>query len=370
MATARTTVPASFQAQAGQSRLRWRGEMLTVFFSAWALAGAYLDGWAHGKVVQFETFFTPWHAVFYTGFLAMALWVGWTVVRSRASNRPAAAVPVGYGLAIIGLLIFGAGTIADFLWHEVFGIEQAGERLSSPAHLVLFIGGMLVITSPLRAAWSGIRTDPPTLRELLPGLLSLALAGTAASFFFLHLWAFLGADYLGTAQLHRLLEPVAHLPQTRRALETLAQVRVFGSLIITTLLLLGPMLLAFRRWLVPFGSMTILLTTPVVWMSALTEFRYPEAIAVALATGLIADGLAKMLQSRPYRIRPLWLFAVAVPVTLWSLYFVATEWRWDLAVSPELWVGGIFFSSVAGFGLALIMAPTAGHATVEARDHT
>lgn len=301
-----------------QARLSLRGEMLTVFFSAWALAGAYLDGWAHGTVVQFETFFTPWHAVFYTGFLAMAAWVIWTVRTNR----------------------------------------QAGERLSSPAHLALFIGGVLVIASPLRAAWR----DPampaaPPLRAFLPALFSLTLATTAASFFFLHVWGFHAADVLGAAQLDRLLGPVSGLPETARTITALAQVRVFGGIIITTLLLMGPLLVLLLRWDPPFGCATILFTTTVLWMTALTEFRFSEAVPVALVTGLVADILIRVLRPSPARASAFRLVAAIVPVVLWSLYFVATEIRWDLAVSPELWVGGIFFTGVAGLGLSLAMVP-------------
>ena len=37
------------------------------------LGGATLDGWAHTHVPErLETFFTPWHAVLYSGFLASA----------------------------------------------------------------------------------------------------------------------------------------------------------------------------------------------------------------------------------------------------------------------------------------------------------
>ena len=41
--------------------------------TAWLVGGLFLDGWAHahGKVDQ--SFFTPWHAVFYSGFAAVAL---------------------------------------------------------------------------------------------------------------------------------------------------------------------------------------------------------------------------------------------------------------------------------------------------------
>lgn len=351
-----------------QSRLSWRGEMLSVLFSAWALAGAFLDGWAHSKVAQFESFFTPYHAVFYTGFLAMTAWILWTVRSNWKEGYVGfAAIPRGYRLGLIGLIIFGGGTLADFLWHSGFGIEQAGERLSSPAHLVLFVGGLLAVLSPFRSAWEDSpQPSAPTLRAFLPALLSLALATAATSFFFLHVWGFHVADVLGAAQLDQLVRPLAAVPEMARAVTVLAQTRVFGGIIITTLLLLGPMLVMLRRWHPPFGSITILFGTTVLWITALTEFRFVEALPVAVAAGVIADGLVHLLRPSPSRIGAFRSVATVVPMALWSLHFAATELRWDLAASPELWVGGIFFTGVAGLGLSLAMIPALDHGSAVA----
>src|SRR6266567_8991725 len=39
--------------------------------SIWWMGGLFIDGWAHSNIPQLETFFTPWHAIFYSGFLAV-----------------------------------------------------------------------------------------------------------------------------------------------------------------------------------------------------------------------------------------------------------------------------------------------------------
>src|ERR1700738_519156 len=41
--------------------------------SIWWLGGLFIDGWAHSNIPQLETFFTPWHAVFYSGYLAVTI---------------------------------------------------------------------------------------------------------------------------------------------------------------------------------------------------------------------------------------------------------------------------------------------------------
>src|SRR5262245_28799356 len=42
-------------------------EWMALATAAWLVAGAYLDAWAHTNRSNLETFFTPWHAVLYSG---------------------------------------------------------------------------------------------------------------------------------------------------------------------------------------------------------------------------------------------------------------------------------------------------------------
>jgi len=76
----------------------WRGDLVTAALAAWLIVGLFVDGWAHNTRPLLETFFTPWHALFYSGFASLAAWSVWR----------RAAVPPGYGLAVVGLaLLFG-----------------------------------------------------------------------------------------------------------------------------------------------------------------------------------------------------------------------------------------------------------------------
>src|SRR3954449_6690990 len=119
------------------------------------VGGAFLDGWAHNHDKVDQSFFTPWHAFFYSGFLVMAVlllgtqWLNYR--RGAAWNN---ALPIGYSLSILGVLIFAVGGVGDLLWHAIFGIEKNFDALFSPTHLTLAIGMNLIITGPLRAAWA------------------------------------------------------------------------------------------------------------------------------------------------------------------------------------------------------------------------
>ena len=116
------------------------------------LGGLYLDGWAHnhGKVDQ--SFFTPWHAFFYAGFAltALVLLVS-AAVNWRRGYTSRAALPAGYGLALLGTAIFAAAGVGDLIWHTLFGIEEDFEALVSPTHLMLGAGLALMVSAPLRA---------------------------------------------------------------------------------------------------------------------------------------------------------------------------------------------------------------------------
>lgn len=342
-----------------RTRLTWNEELITNLLAVGTLVGVFLDGWAHSKYEIIDTFFTPWHGVFYSGFLAMTVWIGWLVIRN---HRPGVswrdAIPTGYPMALVGLAIFALGAVGDFTWHQVFGAEVAGERLASPAHLLLFVGGLLIITSPLRAAWA---TDSehfaPSLKQFLPTLLSMTLCTTAASYLLLNVWGFRSAELLGTAQLRDLLAAVA--PEVRRTVEVMVQTRVFGSILLTNLLLLSPVLLMVRRWHIPFGSVTVIFTVVVTAMNSLTEFRMPEVMPIAFISGLAADTLIAWLRSSETRVAAFRVVATAIPAVLWTIYSVVTDLRWGLTVSPDLWLGGIFFAAVSGIGLSLVMVPAA-----------
>ncbi|MGH2358015.1 MAG: hypothetical protein ACRDGJ_08370, partial [Candidatus Limnocylindria bacterium] len=157
---AATSVARGDAAPGAGVRMGWREDLVTAALAAWLVVGLFVDGWAHNTRPLLETFFTPWHAVFYSGFAALATWVGWSVSRRR---RPGlswrAAVPPGYGLAVVGLGLFLASGVGDMAWHLVFGIEQDIDALLSQTHLGLFLGALLAVTAPLRSAWADPASD-------------------------------------------------------------------------------------------------------------------------------------------------------------------------------------------------------------------
>jgi len=150
----------------------WRVDAVTMLLGTWLLVGLVVDGWAHNNLQALETFFTPWHAVFYSGFVATAGWVLATATRARQPEPSGlAAFPAGYGLAVVGVVIFAVGGAGDLAWHSIIGIEQDVEALFSPTHLLLFAGMALILSTPLRG---GLERPGPASRPWLPAVAACA----------------------------------------------------------------------------------------------------------------------------------------------------------------------------------------------------
>jgi len=167
-------------------------DSVSAVLGLWLVGGVYADGWAHLNVRGLDSFFTPWHGVLYGGFTALAVWLCVMAWRRRgAGGRWVYGFAVGYRLGAGGVLVFAAGGVADMLWHLAFGVEAGLDALVSPTHLVLLVGGMLLLTSPLRAVVhrNGGRL-PVTVRAGWPALAAVAASVALAGFFLSYLSVF------------------------------------------------------------------------------------------------------------------------------------------------------------------------------------
>src|SRR5688572_21207220 len=171
-ATTTTAAPRELVRIDGSAAFAWANALLGLAFTL----GVMVDIWAHSNVRPlFETFFTVWHALLYGGFAVMAAFLAVTAGRARAAGAPLSRVlPAGYLWSGIGALVFAAGGAFDMLWHLTFGIESGNDALVSPSHLLLALGGVLMVSGPLRAraAPSGARavSSAATLLFVLPFL--------------------------------------------------------------------------------------------------------------------------------------------------------------------------------------------------------
>ena len=103
----------------------------------WFFIGAWIDSSAHTYLLdEVETFFTPWHAILYSGY-AFSVLVA-VYVKNKIKDYK-------FDVGVLGAVIFGIGGASDAVWHTLLGIETGVEPLVSPSHLMLFLGAFLML---------------------------------------------------------------------------------------------------------------------------------------------------------------------------------------------------------------------------------
>ncbi|AWN23477.1 hypothetical protein DKM44_09780 [Deinococcus irradiatisoli] len=324
---------------------RWQTSPLqnvvTLLVGFWLMTGIFVDGWAHNHLGErLETFFTPWHAVFYSGFAATALWIGWLGAQGRRQGRRGlSAFPVGYELGAIGVVVFALGGLGDMTWHIVFGIEVGIDALLSPTHLLLFLGAELLVLSPLVACWKspGGRMVPAGV--IWPATLSMTAALSFASFMHMYAWALLDV-------------PSAVSYQGARSLVM--------STLLTSLMLSAPVLLLLRRWALPFGAVGLMYglnTTLMFGMAVGPTDMLPRVALLALLSGLFADLLIRWWRPAPQRPWVYRAFAAAQPLLLWVPFFIGASRLGLLDASLELWTGACVMAALGGLALSSLIVP-------------
>jgi hypothetical protein len=277
--------------------------------------------------------------VLYSGAFAIILVLSATYARNLIGGQAwPRLLPAGYGLSLAGAALFLLGGVLDMLWHQAFGVEVNIEALLSPTHLLLASSGVLMVGGPLRAAWS--RTPAHGWGALGAPLLSATLTLALLTFF--------------TQYGHPIAQPLA-----ARGFSTgsagFARSLGVSSILLQSTLLMGMILLLMRRWSLPFGALTLLMTLSSALMCVF-EDTY-QFVPGALLAGLLADMLLRWLRpatERPARLRA---FAFAVPALVYSLYFLTLQFTFGIAWSIHLWMGAIFLAGVAGLFMSLLIEP-------------
>lgn len=317
--------------------------------SGWLVGGFLLDVWAHHNLPStLETFFTPWHGVLYSGFLAVAAFLVGAFVRNLLRGTSwREALPVGYGLSLVGVLIFVVGGIGDVAWHLLFGIEVDVEALLSPSHLALALGAGLIVSGPLRSAWNRGYVGLPALLSLGYAMLAVAFVTEVGSPFATP-WAAEGVQ---------TVEPWAGVSSRTEPAATGQALGVVGILL-QTAVLMGFVLPVVRRRgrALPFGSLTLLFAFAST--TALTHGQY-RLVPVVLAAGLLADLLLRTLKPSKERARAMRIFAFSVPVGLYALYFLALALTGGIWWTAELWAGSILVAGGVGVLVSYLTQPSA-----------
>ena len=324
-------------------RFEWA---VTVLGALW-LSGVYLDGWAHTHGRVDETFFTPWHAVLYAGYLVLAcVLVGrwaWSVRRGAPWYR---AMPDGYGASLVGVACWIVGGPFDAVWHELFGFEADVEALLSPAHTILALGFGLMVSGPLRAAL--LRPRGRWIDEL-PMVLSTTYVVSILTFF------------------TQIAHPLANLFGARgfSGGADLTELGVIG-LLLTSTILTAPLVFLLALGRLPSGTVVILVGINSVASGFVFDLgAYPTAAVLGVIVGALgAEAARALLRPAPNRAVGFFAWSFLLPVMLTATYFLALALTTGVAWSPHLSLGSIVFCGIAGWLAASLVRTRAAPLSV------
>jgi hypothetical protein len=336
-----------------------RTDLVTALLGIWFGVGLMIDAWAHSNLAELETFFTPWHAVFYSGFAVISGWIIWQVWRNvRAGRQGLAAVPTGYLAGLVAVPAFAAFGLVDMLWHTVLGIETTIDILFSPSHLGLVVTMMLIITTPLRSAWHAPDVGSrPSLGRLLPALIGLAFAATLVSLFLSYGDAIQYRPQDIVQAFSMLQDSGAGQGAGPRPVGPGAE-QVAVAMVVANVVMLSPVLFLVRRWSLPFGSVTVMYTIMVLMPGAQAAFRNVPILLSFVAAGFVSDLLIRRLRPSGERRTAYWAFAGLSAFATWSLYIgVASATGGGLPTMPEMWTGAPIVAGLIGLALGALLLP-------------
>lgn len=340
-------------------RFLWHQEIVTCLLTTWLVEGLTMDAWAHLNQTKLDTVVTPWHGLFYGGFFATTIWIFWHILHHHDTGHSRLrAIPVGYGVALVGCLVFFISGIGDQIWHLTFGIERNLKAFLSPTHIGLVIGMTMLVSAPFRAMWSNpYLSRTPTFVQLLPAVWSIAMTALLISNISGYIDIF-PSDLPTIGQTAF----ISHFPGIAPApllAAFAARFQVQGVIMIemTNFLMMIPVLLCLRRWRLPFGSITFIFTTLIA--SQLVEYEYNRAwtVVAAVVGGLIADYLVYRLRPTVERRAAFRTFAGLAPAALWITYFVVLAIAYHIGWPVELAVGVIVLASLSTVIIAYAMVP-------------
>jgi hypothetical protein len=372
----------------------YREDLITMSLAFWPIIAMFFDGRGHNNETGQESFFSLAHIFLYTGMTVLGVWIGVLVTRyqlaagvdPRKTLLPdLKAIPVGYGVAIIGLLTLALGGPTDFIWHSAYGFEVGVDAIYSPPHLLLFFGGLLVSSTGIRSMWAK-RDIVLDFKGSLPALFSTILFIGVAGFITMYLSTFM-TNVTPTSDFVADYQQNFKDPYDDQTISLNAGLTGYGddlwpyyyysashgiaSMIVTTLVLFGPMLLNLRRWRLPFGFSTLVFTGFGLLVNIMTEYRDIVLIIPLILTGITFDLLQRRLAGERadgrLTLGGIRTIGPIAGLVLWCSYYGVLALHKGIGWEPTLWVGALMVGVMTAFGAAFLVAPPAyGPRLVEA----
>lgn len=309
-----------------------------LFLALWVTGGVFLDGWAHNNIPELETFFSPWHGVLYSGVLLMGVFLGLSAfLNIRKGASWSSALPAGFGLSFVGFLVFAGGGVFDMFWHLVFGIEASVEALLSPAHLILALGAVLMVSAPVRIWLQSSPERAETYVEQLPMILSATCAFSLLAFM---------TQFGSFAEVR-----ATGLMPSRMVIQNHMESAAIGGFLFQTALLMGTVFLLIRRGTLAQGGLLTLFIIHGFGMTIMKEeLRLLPSMIIA---GIFADSLLSSLPAKDH-VAKFRFGAFLIPVVLYTAYFVTLILGGGIWWSVHLWTGSVVMAGVMGYLLSFL----------------
>ncbi len=310
----------------------------------WLIGGTFSDAWAHNNIPRLETFWTPWHALLYSGlaFLIGSLLTVLTINHSRCGSWMQA-IPKGYTIVYFALILMVLDGLGDMTWHLLFGVEQHLDALFSPTHLTGAISIGLFATGPLYSMY---------LRRVTP---------SSWSDYFLLATAFL-LPYILFENITQPFSIFAQIwPLTTPLGNDIGQTAAIGSIIMQAVLFTGFVLYATRIWTFKPGMFTYILGLTATALSIMNQIWF--TILVFLIGGLLIDLAYWYLKPSATRLLQMRLFSAIAAGAPYLVYMI-----WVASTMPVVWtvhmlIGSVYVLLMIGWALSYLAYPPARPAT-------
>ena len=339
----------------------------------WLILGAHLDQWSHvNQPESLETFFTWWHLVLYTGFMAAFITLlAWIFCRRKRGLSWKKAVPPGFMVAVIGGTMFFFAGFGDMTWHLVFGIESDIEALLSPTHLMLAFGAGMLSCGSICYYW---KTTSPTTMPTLTGAMPLILPLTYATLMLFYMTSY-GVFTRPVTTIVAVMQNLsgqltAHTGLKPAAIEPEAFVRPYEEpgfyedglgilgVIFFSIVVVAALSIAIKHSKLPFGTVTVFLGTIVTTIS-LTMQLGQVMIPSAFLAGVLCDIILQRAQEHP-SLRTYRCFCFLLPAIYYTFVFVSLKYLELMPWSVHMWTGAPVVAGIAGYlaGIAIWQSPS------------
>lgn len=312
----------------------------------WMYAGLFVDIWGHNhlKASSLESFFTPSHYVFYSGFSALAFFYIFLGLRNyRNGYNFKNLLPVGYNF--FHIVWFAVGGVFDFIWHSTFGVEKNLDALISPAHVFLGIGTTLMLTAPLRSIWGQTKLKNSLLNQL-PLLICLVIIWTCYS--------------VMTEYAHPIFQPVLSGVTFSRNSGQIFQAQGLGvaSIFIQTILMVSIVYInLFKRKFIA-GSFIFLFTINSGLMSMMASKSMSidwNFVIGGFLAGLVSDLLYFFLKPSLQKPLSFQIFSFFIAFVYNLMYFFSLYLGKGFWTSIHLTTGVVFESGIIIWFYSLII---------------